>query len=29
MLEGGDGARIKLALSSLIERLAPPSENEK
>jgi DNA-binding MarR family transcriptional regulator len=29
ILEGGDGARIKLALSSLIERLAPPSENEK
>jgi DNA-binding MarR family transcriptional regulator len=29
MLEGGDGARIKLALSSLIERLAPPGENEK
>ncbi|MCI5076037.1 MarR family transcriptional regulator [Oricola sp.] len=29
MLEGGDGARIKLALSSLIERLSPPSEGEK
>ncbi|GAB4347615.1 MAG: MarR family transcriptional regulator [Oricola sp.] len=29
MLEGGDGARIKQALASLIERLAPPRENEK
>lgn len=29
MLEGGNGARIKLALSSLIERLSPMGENER
>ena len=28
MLQGGDGARIKLALSSLIERLAPVPDAE-
>ena len=28
MLAGGDGARIKQSLASLIERLSPPKENE-